>query len=264
MGGTFDGRTAVVTGASRGIGRATALALAVAGARVGLVARSVADLAEVAREIEDSGRSAFVVGADLADVEERTSAVARIRAEFGRVDILVNNAAAPGPAGPSVEVDTVEWARVLEINVVAVATLAFALLPPMLAAGWGRIVNVSSGVAADPTSMTGANAYVTSKVALEGYTLNLAAELAGSGVTVNVVRPGSVDTAMMTYLREQESGTFPAELEKWAVGAYEAGELFRPDQVARWLVTCLAGEDTGQIWDIEETTGGDPADTQDS
>ena len=106
--------------------------------------------------------------------------------------------------------DSTEWALTFNVNVVAAAALSFAVLPVMVERGWGRIVNVSSAIAAHPGTMVGMNAYAASKAALEAHTVNLAAELAGSGVTVNAFRPGSVDTAMQEGIRARtQCGSAP-------------------------------------------------------
>jgi NAD(P)-dependent dehydrogenase (short-subunit alcohol dehydrogenase family) len=144
------------------------------------------------------------VQADLGDLEQVGGAAERIRDRLGDLDVLVNNAAVVSPLGPSTGTDPAEWARAITINLTAVATLTFALLPGMLERRRGRIVNISSGVAADARSMIGGNAYVTSKTVLEAHTVNLAAELAGTGVTVNAFRPGTVDTAMQEWIRTQD------------------------------------------------------------
>jgi 3-oxoacyl-[acyl-carrier protein] reductase len=122
----------------------------------------------------------------------------------------------------------------------------------MLERRWGRIVNVSSGVAANPAAMIRANAYVTSKAAVEAHSLNLAAELAGSGVTVNVFRPGVVDTAMQAYIREQDVAVVGAGLHRRFVDYFEQGTLLSPEQSASSLLARLASPDTGQVWDTAD------------
>jgi NAD(P)-dependent dehydrogenase (short-subunit alcohol dehydrogenase family) len=120
------------------------------------------------------------------------------------VSILVNNAAVVWPLGPSLDVHPDEWAAAIAVNLIAVAGLTFALLPGMLGQDWGRVVNVSSGIAAHPDSMIGANAYAAGKAALGAHTVNLAAELPGTGVTVDAFRPGPVDTVMQAWIRSQD------------------------------------------------------------
>jgi NAD(P)-dependent dehydrogenase (short-subunit alcohol dehydrogenase family) len=202
---SLDGRTALVTGAGRGIGRAIALQLSEAGATVALVARSGDELEETAEQVKELGGRALVVRADLGDQSEVARVARHANKALGAVDVLVNDAAAVWPLGPSVKVDPREWAAAIGINVVAAATLSFALLPAMLERNWGRIVNVSSGIVDRPGAIIGMNAYAASKAALEAHTVNLASELVGTGVTVNAFRPGSVDTAMQAWIRGPKS-----------------------------------------------------------
>ncbi len=246
------GRRALVTGAGRGIGRATALELARRGAQVVLVSRTPAELAETEAQVRAVGADAAVVVADLGDPSQLVDVVRRSSEAFGGVDIVVNNAAMVAPLGASVEIDAATWAATIGVNLTAVATITFALLPPMLAAGWGRIVNVSSGVAGRPASMVGGNAYATSKAALEAHTLNLAAELADTGVTVNVFRPGIVDTEMQTWIRTQDPARIGAGLHERFNSFHEQGLLISPDQSAGSLVGRLTGSGTGEIWDVTD------------
>jgi 3-oxoacyl-[acyl-carrier protein] reductase len=120
----------------------------------------------------------------------------------------------------------------------------------MLEQGWGRIVNVSSGIAAHPAGMIGGNTYATTKAALEAHTINLAAELAGSGVTVNVYRPGSVDTAMQAWIRAQSPEKIGAPLHERFARSYEEGSLITAGQSARSLMDHLASDATGEIWNV--------------
>lgn len=204
MPASLENRTALVTGAGREIGRAIATGLARNGARVGLLARTVRDLENVHAEIHDAGGSAVALAADLSDRDQTRSALERLVSEFGHVEVLVNNAEVVWPLGPTQNVDPdAVAAAMIAINVIGPMTLATHLLPGMLAAGWGRIVNVSAAIAAHPGMLVGINTYAASKGALEAHTLNLAAELEGTSVTVNVYRPGAVDTSMQAYIREQ-------------------------------------------------------------
>ncbi len=240
-----------MTGAGRGIGQAIALQLAGAGMSVALVARSRDELEETAVRVTELGATALVVPADLGDMSEVTTVI-RASNELGEVDVLVNNAAVVWPIGPSVAVDPKQWATAMAVNVVAAAVLSFALLPAMLNQGWGRIVNVSSAIAAHPGAMTGMNAYAASKAALEAHSINLATELAGSGVTVNAFRPGSVDTAMQRWIRGQEPQRIGAELHAWFTRSYAEGSMITPEQSARSLLPHLSSDVTGAIWDASD------------
>ncbi len=250
----FAGRTALITGAGRGIGRAVAVGLADAGASLILVARSASQLSETRDlAIARGARPAQVriVAADLGDEEQRRGAVeAAAAVTAGQVDILINNAAIVEPLGATATVPAAGLRRAFEVNVVAPAALTAAVLPGMLDAGWGRIVNVSSGVVASPDAMIRANAYATTKAALEAHTLNLAAELRGTGVTVNVYRPGRVDTAMQAWIRDQDPGRIGSELHEQFTRWGAEGILITPEHSAAVLIAHLGGDDTGAIWDV--------------
>jgi NAD(P)-dependent dehydrogenase (short-subunit alcohol dehydrogenase family) len=247
----FAGKTALITGAGRGIGRAIALGLGGAGAGVVLLARTTAQLEEtrgLLREQDVPARRISIVSADLADEEDRGRAAAAVLAA-GRVDILVNNAATVEPLGPTAGIAARDLRLAFELNVVAPAALTAAVLPGMLDAGWGRVVNVSSGIVASPAGMVRGNAYATTKAALEAHTVNLAAELAGTGVTVNVYRPGGVDTAMQAWIRSQAPERIGGLHERFNRN-YAEGTLLTPGQSAAALLAHLTGDDTGEIWDV--------------
>jgi 3-oxoacyl-[acyl-carrier protein] reductase len=245
-------RTALVTGAGRGIGRAIALGLARSGARVAALARSAEQVEETVRLIRDADGEALAVAADVTDNAAMTAALARITDAYGPVDVLVNNAAVVWPLGPSRTVDPAEWAAAIAVNVTAVARLDLAVLPAMIAAGWGRIVNVSSGVVGRPASMVGGNAYVTSKAAVEAHSVNLAAELAGTGVTVNAYRPGGVDTAMQAWIRGQAPERIGAGLHEQFNASHASGRLITPEHTAAVLITRIGSDATGQVWSVRD------------
>jgi NAD(P)-dependent dehydrogenase (short-subunit alcohol dehydrogenase family) len=250
----FAGRTALITGAGRGIGRAVALELAAARASLILVARSAAELTET-RDLAVA-RGALpgqvrIVPADLGDEEQRQSAAAAA-VETVLVDILINNAATVEPLGATAAIPAAELRRAFELNVVAPTALTAAVLPGMLDGHWGRIVNVSSGIVARAEGMVGGNAYVATKTALEAHTVNLAAELRGTGVTVNAYRPGPVDTAMQAWIRSQDPDRIGAVLHERFNRSFAEGTLITPALSAAGLIAHLGGDDTGAIWDVKD------------
>ena len=252
MAADFAGKTALITGAGRGIGRAIALGLGGAGARVILLARTEGQLDETRALLLEQGvpaQQVRVVSADLADEEQRGHAAAAVLTA-GRVDLLVNNAATVEPLGPTIGIAVADLRLAFEVNVVAPAALTAAVLPGMLTAGWGRVVNVSSGIAANPAGMIRGNAYATTKAALEAHTVNLAAELRGTGVTVNAYRPGGVDTAMQAWIRRQDPERIGSGLHERFNRNFVEGTLITPEHSATALLAHLAGDDTGVIWDV--------------
>jgi 3-oxoacyl-[acyl-carrier protein] reductase len=188
----LDGQVALVTGASSGLGHATAVALAQAGADVALLARGEQDLEQVAAEVERVGGRALVLVADLADAAALLGLVAQAVAVFGRVDVLVNAAGTDVPA-PVAELAVQDWDRVLAVNLRAPFVLAKAVFTHMQAAGGGTIVNVSS--VAGKRGWAGAAAYCASKFALTGLTQVLAAEGRPHGIRACVVYPGAMATS---------------------------------------------------------------------
>jgi NAD(P)-dependent dehydrogenase (short-subunit alcohol dehydrogenase family) len=246
----LSGRVGLVTGGGRGIGRAIAVGLANLGVRVAVLARSTAEVDETV-VLAGARGEALGAPADVNNPDQVAGALRMIEKRWGPVEILVNNAAVVWPIGPSDEVDVEEWAGALAVNVTSVARLSFAVLGGMVAAGWGRIVNISSGIAANPGGMLRANAYATSKAALEGHTLNLAAELAGSGVTVNAYRPGGVDTQMQAWIRAQDPERIGPRLHESFVEHHQSGTLLTPDQSAAVLLGLLGSEETGQVWTVK-------------
>lgn len=182
-----------MTGAGSGIGRATALRLAADGAAVGCIGLGADALAAVAAEVRARGGRAVAAVADVTDRAAVEAAVARVVAELGPVGILVNNAGIPG-AGRFVDVTFKAWQRVLDVHVTGAFHVTQAVLPGMLAAGWGRIVLIASeAVWLGHTSVQ----YATAKAALIGFTRSLARQVAGAGVLVNAVAPGPVETPML-------------------------------------------------------------------
>lgn len=247
---TFANRTALVTGAGRGVGRQIARLLAGDGATVALLARSRDQLEETERLVKEAGGSALVVPVDLADPVRRAEAVLAVLAEYGGVDILVNNAGGTAPIGPTATVDPAAWAANVQLTLIAPAALTAAVLPGMLERRWGRVVNVSSAAVAMPGLLIGSNAYVAGKAGLEAHTLNLAAELADTGVQVNVYRPGAVATGLLRASREATLLAYPGMA---AVLERGLADVITPEASATALVAHLREGVTGQIWHVDRT-----------
>jgi NAD(P)-dependent dehydrogenase (short-subunit alcohol dehydrogenase family) len=244
-------RVALVTGGGRGIGRATALELARLGAAVAVLARSSDQVATVAAEISAHGGRALALSADVADGAAVQAAVDAVERALGPIDILINNAAVLEPLGPTATSDPEAWARAIAINVVGAYRCLRAVLPGMLERRWGRIVNVSSG-AATGSGILNASAYSTSKAALDMLTRAVAAEIASSGVTVNALHPGMVDTAMQTTLRTAPIDQIGAATSARFRGAYERGELRDPAEPARLIAAIVLSDAQGEIVSIRD------------
>ncbi len=197
----LEGRTALVTGASQGIGRACALELARRGARVALAARNEAKLEAVLQEITAAGGQGKAFVLDLASEDSIHGAAKAALAHFGSVDILVNNGGITKD-NLLLRMKRADWDQVLAVNLTGAFVLTQALLNPMLRARWGRIINISSVVG--QVGQAGQANYSASKAGLIGFTKSMARELASRSVTVNAVAPGYIETAMTAVLDEKQ------------------------------------------------------------
>jgi NAD(P)-dependent dehydrogenase (short-subunit alcohol dehydrogenase family) len=192
----LNGQLAVVTGASSGLGEATAVRLAQLGARVALLARSEADLDRVAARISGGGGAALALRADLADPDAAVDAIGRLVSGSGPPRVLVNASATDAP-GPAEELPVADWQRVMAVNLTAPFLLSRAVFPHMRAAGGGTIVNISS--VAGRRGWANASAYCTTKFGLTGLTQALAAEGAPHNIRVVCVYPGAMATHWGTW-----------------------------------------------------------------
>jgi 3-oxoacyl-[acyl-carrier protein] reductase len=222
----LDGRVALVTGGSRGIGKAIALALAEQGAKVAINYVSRADAAEaVAATIRASGGAAVAVRADVSARAAVDAMVAAVAAQLGPVDVLVNNAGIALRRGVD-DLTEADFDRTIAVNLKAAFLCSQATVPGMRERRWGRIVNISSG-AARGAGVIGAH-YNASKAGLEGLTRGYAARLAGAGITVNAVAPSLIETEM--------AEAFPADVAK----RIPVGRLGTPEEVAQAVVMVIA------------------------
>ena len=211
--GPLQGRVALVTGASRGIGRATALALAAQGASVAVGYGSNADAAEsVAAEVRALGVNAVTLGCELSDAEQAATLVPRTVEALGGIDVVVNNAGLTRD-NLAMRMSDADWNAVIDVDLTAAFVVCRAALRPLLRQRWGRIVNVASisGVMGNP----GQANYSAAKAGLIGLTKSLAREVGTRSITVNAVAPGFIETDMTTTLdaalRERVTAAIPAE-----------------------------------------------------
>ncbi len=227
------GKTAVVTGAGTGIGAASAMELARAGARVVLISRTSERIAQVAQSIQASGFDAQVLAGDV----RLESLMKQLEAEVGQVDILVNNAAVFAPYAPLEEVESSEVEAVFDVDLAAVLRLTRFVLPGMKRRGWGRVINLGS--IAGRLGAAGQVAYSTAKAGLEGFTRSVAIETAGHGITCNLIEPGLVQT-------ERTTAMIPSETRAHFVAATPIGREGQAVEVAH-AVTYLASEGAAAV-----------------
>ena len=242
--GLLDGKVALVTGGSRGIGRAIALRLGQEGADVAVCARNVEAAGEVASEIEGLGRKCLVRACDVADTEQAGALIASTIEELGQLDILVNNAGVTRD-NLLMRMKEEDWDEVLAINLKGAFNCARAAVRPMLKARGGRIVNITSVVGLQGNA--GQVNYAASKAGLIGLTKSLARELASRGITANAVAPGLVPETGMT-------GELAAEVQQQMLSAVPLGRAGTPEDVAH-AVAFLASEQaayiTGQVLAVD-------------
>ncbi|MFB8414520.1 SDR family oxidoreductase [Streptomyces albidoflavus] len=238
----FQGRAAFVTGAASGIGRATALAFARAGARVALVDLSADGLRETARLVEAAGGEALPLTCDVTDEDEVQAAVDRTAGRFGRLDAAFNNAGVEQPVQAAAETAKEDWDRILGVSLTGAFLCTRAQIRQMRAqGGGGAVVNVSSG--AGVKGFRGQAAYAAAKHGIIGFTRSAALDHAAEGIRVNAVCPGIVDTEMIRRFGETRPGGRDG-----LIADEPVGRLGRPEEIASavlWLCSDDAAFTTG-------------------
>lgn len=248
---TLEGKVALVTGGSSGIGRATALQLANAGAYVAIVARNEERAGSVVAEIQGAGGDAMFVKADVGEQADLDSMVQNIIDRWGRLDIAVNNAAAPpseiGPLQPITEISVEHWDRLMAVNLRGAWLGMKYEIPAMIRSGGGCIVNVSS--IAGGRGVRGMGHYVASKFGLNGLTRVAAVEFAQAGVRINAVMPGPVDSPILNEMETMSPGYRQA-----ITAMVPMGRMGLDKEVASavsWLCSDGAGYVTGAVIPVD-------------
>ncbi|MBO2520272.1 MAG: 3-oxoacyl-ACP reductase FabG [Clostridia bacterium] len=231
----LEGKIALVTGATRGLGKAMAERLAREGATVVVTGRDAARAAEVAREIAAGGARAFGFRLEVSDAESVAELLRQVEDQVGAVDILVNNAGVTRDT-LLLRMSDEEWDEVIRVNLTGAYRLAKGVLRGMMKKRWGRIINISSvvGLIGNP----GQTNYAASKAALIGFTKSLAREVASRGITVNAVAPGFIETDMTGALSKEQQERLAEKI--------PLGRIGRPEEVAS-CVAFLASDDASYI-----------------
>ena len=228
----LSGRVAAITGASSGIGEATAVTLARAGAAVSLAARRSDRIDQLAERIESEGGRALAIETDVTDEEQANVFVRRTKDELGRLDVLVNNAGVM-LLGPVIGADTSEWRRMIEVNLLGLLYCTHAALPIMGEQGSGHIVNVSS--VAGRFANLGSAVYNLTKFGVNAFSEALRQEVVGANVKVTVIEPGMVETELLSH------NTHPMVLEAAQRMREEVGTPLTSEDIAEAILYAVGG-----------------------
>jgi 3-oxoacyl-[acyl-carrier protein] reductase len=248
----FAGQVGVVTGAARGLGRAFALGLAQAGMDIAITDRREDELNETLQLLQSSGRKTLAVAADVSDPNQVSGLVNSVEQRLGPINLLVNNAALAGPAGPTWESDAQAWWQCQEVNLRGPFLCCHAVLPGMIARKQGRIINVAS--ASGTVSVPYLSAYVTSKAALIRFTETLAFEVRPHGVSIFAMHPGAVHTPM----NEELLAAAGTQYLPWLEYIFQQGQDQTPEpgtKLVLFLASGKADELSGRLFMVPE----DPA-----
>jgi len=241
-------KVALVTGAGRGLGRATAVALAREGASVAILSRTRSELEETAKIVEDEGGRALILPADISDEKAVREAVGKTVSSLEGIHIVVNCAAIVGPAAPVHEVDPDDWDQTLTINLNGIRQLCQEVIPHMIERGGGRIINVTSGLAEIAMPLFGA--YSVSKAGVNHMTRIMAEELSGFDIQVNGLDPGIMDTTMQEEIRQMGPEVLGKALHAQFMSFKETGHLRPPDEVALLAVFLASDHSVGITGEI--------------
>ena len=256
---SLEGKIAIVTGGSKGIGRATALALAQEGVDVAICARGMDDLEDAAAEIRAAtGRKALAIQADMGKPDDIKKLVATAVAELGGVDILINNAV-NSTAAPFMELADEDWMNHINVKIMGYVRCSREVIPHMQKRGGGRIINIGGMAARTANVLTNSNGVTNSSVS--NIAKNLSDQFAPDGILVNCIHPGTTRTPRQTMVLERQAkdaNTSVEEAERVAVSKSPIGRMVESKDIADlvlFLVSDLAGAITGQTIAVEGGAG---------
>ncbi len=245
MAGKLEGKVAIITGASAGIGEATAIAFAAEGAKVAIAARRVERLASLAERIEASGGKVLQVATDVTDEAQVQTLIEKTKATFGRIDILVNNAGIAF-TGEIANANTADWRRMIDVNILGVMYATHAVLPILKEQQSGHIVNISS--VAGRTVRVGVGAYNVTKWGVNAFSEALRLELTPHNIRVTIIEPGMVNTEINAHITDSKSQTLRQSITPLESEDVAAAIAYAVTQPPRVNVNEILIRPTTQYW----------------